>query len=135
VKKKIYIFFVLAMFCGCLTDDINVPPDFNSGFALLKYLEEQGDYINTPEAPSLIEAAEVYTNLSHYLIIDVRTNEEFINGHILGARNVSNTKLLDFLLTNNADSYQKVVLVSADGQESAFYTCLLRLYGFNNVLP
>jgi rhodanese-related sulfurtransferase len=123
------------MFCGCLKDDINIPADidFDSGVALLKYLEEQGDYINSLEAPSLIEAAEVYVNLSRYLIIDVRTNEEFINGHIQGARNVSNTELLDFLLTNNADSYQKVVLVSADGQESAFYTCLLRLYGFNNI--
>jgi rhodanese-related sulfurtransferase len=123
------------MFSGCLKDDINIPTDFNfdSGATLLKYLEEQGDYINSREAPSLIESAEVHTNLSHYLIIDVRTNEEFINGHIQSARNVSNTELLGFLLTNNADSYQKVVLVSADGQESAFYTCLLRLYGFNNI--
>jgi rhodanese-related sulfurtransferase len=136
MEKNFYIFFVLAMFCGCLKDDINIPTDidFNSGGALLKYLEEHGnDYINTREAPSLIKAAEVYSNLNRYLIIDLRTNEEFINGHIQGARNVSNTELLGFLLTNNADSYQKVVLVSADGQESAFYTCLLRLYGFNNV--
>ena len=121
------------MLCGCLKDDINTPLDFDSNVALLKYLEEKGDYINSLDAPSLMEAAEVYANLSNYLVVDVRTNEEFINGHIQGARNVRNKELLDFLLTNNADSYQKVVLVSADGQESAFYTCLLKLYGFNNI--
>jgi rhodanese-related sulfurtransferase len=67
------------------------------------------------------------------LIIDVRTNAEFVNGHIQGAENVSNSELLNFILTGNADSYQKIVLVSADGQSSAYYTCLLRLYGVNNV--
>jgi rhodanese-related sulfurtransferase len=133
MKKNFCIFLVLAMLCGCLNDDINVPPDFDSNFALLKYLEEQGDYINSREAPSLIEAAEVYTNLSHYLIIDVRTSEEYIKGHIQGAQNKSNMELLNYLLTINADSYQKVVLVCADGQESAYLTCLLRLYGFNNI--
>jgi rhodanese-related sulfurtransferase len=133
MKKYFYIFFVLLMFCGCLKDNINYPLDYDSNVFLLKYLEEQGNYINSLEAPSLIEAAEVYSNLSYYLIIDVRTNEDFINGHIQGAKNVRNTELLNYLLTNNAGSYQKVILVSADGQESAFYTCLLRLYGFNNI--
>ncbi|MGE5807240.1 MAG: rhodanese-like domain-containing protein [Ignavibacteria bacterium] len=135
MKKNFSVILALAVFSGCLKDDINVPSDIelSSGVEFLKYLEEQGDYINTPEVPSLINAAEVYANLQNYLIIDVRTNGEFVNGHIQGAVNVNNTELLNFILTGNAASYQKIVLVSQDGQSSAYYTCLLRLYGFNNV--
>ncbi len=135
MKNKYYILAVLVLLTGCLKDDINIPTDIelNSSALLLKFLEEQGNYINSSEAPSLIEPAEVFANLNSYLIVDVRTNQEFINGHIQGAWNINNTELLNFILTNNVNSYQKVVLVSADGQESAYFTCLLRLYGFNNI--
>lgn len=135
MKNKFYILAVLVLLTGCLKDDINVPADIelNSSASLLKFLEEQGNYINSSEAPSLIEPAEVFANLNNYLILDVRTSQEFADGHIQGSQNVRNTELLNFLLANNPESYQKIVLVSADGQESAYYTCLLRLYGFNNI--
>jgi rhodanese-related sulfurtransferase len=33
----------------------------------------------------------------------------------------------------DADSYSKIILVSRNGQSSAYFTCLLRLAGYNNV--
>lgn len=136
IKKINYIIiYIFLSLPGCLKDNINEPvnAELDSSARLLHYLEEQGDYINSPEAPSLINADEVYSNLSNYLIIDVRTKEEFINGHIETAKNVSNTELLNYLLANDPVSYLKIVIVSANGQASAYYSCLLRLYGFNNV--
>ena len=136
--KKTNYFIVCAclLLSGCLKDNINQPVSvaLESSAELLHYLEEQGDYINSVEAPSLIDAAEVYANLNNYLIIDVRTQEKFISGHIETAKNISNTELLNYFLSNDLSNYIKIIIVSANGQVSAYYTCLLRLYGFNNVL-
>jgi rhodanese-related sulfurtransferase len=134
MKKNYCLFLAALIFPGCLKDDINIPVDneLKTSIELLRYLEEQGDYINSPEAPSMIDASEVFNNLHSYLIIDVRANDEFLKGHIEGAVNVANTELLNYALSR-INSYEKAVLVSSDGQASAYYTCLLRLYGFKNV--
>ncbi|RPI68371.1 MAG: rhodanese-like domain-containing protein, partial [Ignavibacteriales bacterium] len=73
------------------------------------------------------------TNLNNYLIIDVRSRQDYLNGHIETAKNIPNNELLNYLLSNNAGSYSKIVIVSSNGQASAYYTSLLRLYGLNNV--
>ena len=84
--------------------------------------------------PSIVDVDDVNNNLNSYLIIDVRTNEEYISGHIPGAINVQNDSLIEFVnSTKNILQYPKVVIVSSDGQASAYYTCLLRLYGISNV--
>ncbi|MGB8317852.1 MAG: hypothetical protein WCE54_06990, partial [Ignavibacteriaceae bacterium] len=51
-----------------------------------------------------------------------------------GAINVQNDSLIDFL-NSKADTiqYPKIIIVSSTGQSSAYYTCLLRIYGLNNV--
>ncbi len=136
MKKYIYIVFsFLIILPGCLKDNINEPVNIllEENAELLHYLEEQGDYINSGLAPSLIEATDVYDNLSNYLIIDIRTPEQFAEGHIAGSKNISNTVLLNYLLTTDLSNYSKIVLVSANGQSSSYYTCLLRIYGFDNV--
>lgn len=124
------------MLTSCLEDNINVPVEgeIKNGARVLGYFEANGDYINT-DAPSLVSAEEVYSALSQkesYLIIDVRDSVDFVNGHIKGAVNISNTELLDYM-NNWYNQYYKIVIVSKNGQSAAYYTCLLRLYGFNNV--
>lgn len=129
------ILIISILLSGCLKDNINVPVsvDLESGAELLHYFEAQGDYINSNEVPSLVDATEVFANLTNYLIIDVRDSLEFYNGHIQGAKNLSNTELLNYLQSNDISSYNKIVIVSANGQSSAYYTCLLRLYGYGNI--
>jgi rhodanese-related sulfurtransferase len=99
---------------------------------LLYYLEESGDYINSTNMPSVVNVDEVYNHLNDYLIIDTRTNSEYIAGHIPGAVNIQNDSLITFLNSIEASTYAKVILVSKDGQASSYYTCLLRLYGITN---
>jgi rhodanese-related sulfurtransferase len=133
--KNIFLLILFSLFqLVCLEDSIKPPVtvDINNPEDLLIYLESQGDYINSPDMPSIISAEEVYANLSSYLIIDIRTIDEFVSGHINGAFNISHDKIIDFLDTTNTSDYKRIIIVSSTGQEAAYYNCYLRLYGFNN---
>lgn len=134
IKNIITLLFFSFLQLACLEDSIEPPVtvDISNTAELLIYLESQGDYINSPYMPSIVSAAEVYTNLSSYLIIDIRTKDEFVSGHIDGAVNISHDKIIDFLDTTNTSDYQRILIVSSTGQEAAYYNSFLRLYGFDN---
>jgi rhodanese-related sulfurtransferase len=135
-KINLIIFSLgLIFISGCIEDDITPPltGDLNSTAEMLVYLESLGDFPNSFEAPALIDADEVYLNLNSYLIVDIRPNTEFTSGHIENSINVSLDSLFNFIEKNFNSGYQKIILVSKNGQSSAYFTCLLRLGGFNNV--
>ena len=53
---------------------------------LLKDLEENGDYVNSREYPSLIRASIVHDELNgNNLVIDLRSPQKYTAGHIRGA--------------------------------------------------
>jgi rhodanese-related sulfurtransferase len=127
--------FVFILVNSCVED--NVAPPFtgqlNPAAEMLVYFESKGDFVNSSKAPALIDAQEVNSNLTDYLIIDLRSNPDFQNGHIEGAVNILNDSLYNFMKSIDAGSYPKIILVSKNGQSSAYFTCLLRLAGYNNV--
>jgi len=134
---KILLSLILVVsfnFNGCLKDKITPPADIpiNDAGEILFFLEEEGDYINSSDLPSLTDADEVYSNIHEYLLIDIRPSEEFISGHIEGAINKQPSQLISFLDSIDYKQYPKIIIISKNGQSSAFYTCLLRLYGFDN---
>jgi rhodanese-related sulfurtransferase len=137
-KIRIFItavFFIAAIiFYGCLKDKIVTPVEhpLPGSSQLLFYLEDNGDYINSSQMPSLVDVDEVYLNKSNYLLIDIRTADGFYSGHIQNAINKEPSKLIQYLDSINYNQYFKIVIISKNGQSSAYYTCLLRLYGFNN---
>jgi len=120
---------------SCIDDNISPPltGELNSTAELLVYFETLGDFANSQLAPALVDAEEVNSNLNSYLIIDVRENIDFINGHIEGALNIASDSLYSFIESIIPQNYQKIILVSKNGHASAYYTCLLRLSGINNV--
>lgn len=120
---------------NCIDDNI-IPPlsgELDSTAELLVYIEAHGDFANSHDAPALVDAEEVNANLSSYLIIDTRQRIDFLDGHIAGSLNVTPDSLYDFLENINTTNYSKIVLVSKNGQSSAYYTCLFRLAGFENI--
>jgi rhodanese-related sulfurtransferase len=134
-KTKILLLLIIPLILiGCLKDKIT-PPIFvslNDNAKLLFYLEDEGDYYNSAEMPSLVDVDDVFANITGYLLIDIRTPEQFSSGHIDGAINKNHTHLISFLDSTDTSLYSKIVIISENGQSSAFYTCLLRLYGFRN---
>ena len=138
-KKKIIFYLSVSIAAilinGCLEEII--PPPFtgelNKTAEMLIYFEEQGDFPNSNLAPALIEAQEVFDNIDYYLIIDLRANDEYVAGHIENAINISADSLLTFIQNNNDSTLSKVIIVSKNGQSSAYFTCLLRLAGYDNI--
>lgn len=139
VKRiKNNILKVLSLFIfisGCIEDNITPPltGELDTAAEVIHYFESKGDFPNSDLAPALIEAEEVFSNLNSFLIIDIRPSNEFINGHIEGAVNVKFDSLYNFVQTNFSAGHSKIVIISKNGQSSAYFTCLLRLAGFDNV--
>jgi rhodanese-related sulfurtransferase len=130
-----FFVFVFILFNSCVEDNVTPPftGQLNPAAEMLVYFEIQGDFVNSNLAPALIDAQEVNSNLTNYLIIDLRSNPDFQNGHIEGAVNILIDSLYNFMESIDAGSYPKIILISKNGQSSAYFTCLLRLAGFNNV--
>ena len=102
---------------------------------LLKDLKENGDYVDSKVYPSIIKASIVNESLGkNILILDLRSPKEFAEGHIKGAVNKSFGDVPSYFETGiKPFEYDKIVLVSDDGQVSSYATCLLRLMGYGNV--
>jgi rhodanese-related sulfurtransferase len=103
---------------------------------LLKDLADNGDYVKSKEYPSLIKASIVHDNLGdkNQLVIDLRSSKLFSEGHIKGAVNKKFEELPSYFETGiKPFEYDKIILVSEDGQISSYTTSLLRMMGYGNV--
>ena len=102
---------------------------------LLKYLQANGDYVNSREFPSLIKASVVNEEIDkNILVIDLRSSKQFSEGHIKGAVNKQFEELPSYLETGiKPFEYDKIIIVSDDGQVSSYTASLLRLMGYGNV--
>ena len=102
---------------------------------LLAELEENGDYVNSREYPSLVRSSIVHDELgTSNLIIDLRTPDKYSAGHIKGAVNRKLEELPGYFESGiKPYEYGKIILVCDDGQLSSYVTSLLRLKGYGNV--
>lgn len=107
----------------------------NETSMLLKDLEQNGDYVNSREFPSLIKASVVHESLGkNLLVVDLRSPGQFREGHIQGAVNRKIEELPAWFETGiKPFEYDKIIMVCDDGQLSSYTTCLLRLMGYGNV--
>jgi rhodanese-related sulfurtransferase len=152
MKRQYYpLFFVILLyilaFAGCtgkktenkqqeVVQQVNKPVSIgNETMLLLKDLKENGDYVNSKVFPSLIKASIVNESLGkNILIVDLRSPKQFAEGHIKSAVNKKFEELPSFFETGiKPFEYDKIILVSEDGQISSYTTCLLRLMGYGNV--
>src|SRR5664279_2071899 len=107
----------------------------NETALLLKDLKENGDYVDSKAYPSLIKASIVQESLGkNILIIDLRSQKQFSEGHIKDAVNKKFEDIPTYFETGiKPFEFDKIIMVSDDGQLSAYTTCLLRLMGYGNV--
>ena len=102
---------------------------------LLDYLNELGDYVNSRSFPSLIKAESVHEGIGKdQLILDIRPEDLFEQGHIKGAVRIDFSSLPQYFESEIVPfEFDKIIIVSEDGQASSYATGLLRLMGYGNV--
>ncbi|MFO7525111.1 MAG: rhodanese-like domain-containing protein [Ignavibacteriaceae bacterium] len=136
----LYLLLIASMLflnIGCSEDETTAPPaTVDETDLLVKYLEANGDFINT-SAPAMIAASDVYTNVitlaKDWPIIDIRAAADFTAGHIDGAVNVTLADLVNYYKNNNLETKEKVVITCYTGQSAAWGTTVLRMLGYSNV--
>ena len=151
MKKQFYLIIFISVlltlaFAGCTgkkseNKQASVPETKtaviigNETSLLLKDLKDNGDYVNSQVFPSLIKASIVNESLGkNILVIDLRSSKQFSEGHIKGAVNKKFEELPAYFETGiKPFEFDKIVLVSEDGQVSSYTTSLLRLMGYGNV--
>ncbi len=106
----------------------------NETEALLDFFEQSGNYINSTNIPALVLAGEVFDNLKEYKLIDIRSKEDYIAGHLEGAINLKTKEVLSYLKHDiYAVSFEKIVIISNSGFDASYVTSILRLLGYGNV--
>jgi len=142
------VIFYSVLFSGCnnkkqvskpeVVQEVKKPVDIaigNETALFLKDLKENGDYVNSKMYPSLIKASIVNESIGkNILVVDLRTQKQYSEGHIKSAVNKKFEELPSYFETGiKPFQFDKIIMVSDDGQLSSYATCLLRLMGYGNV--
>jgi rhodanese-related sulfurtransferase len=134
--KRISFFIATIWFAvSCSKAEKPQQASVNETQILLQYLEEKGDMINQQPFPFFIEPDDLHQSLraKNYLVIDIRSGEEFAQGHIENAVNLSPENLLDYFERRiNPDSFEKIVILCNNAHYSGYVVGILRLLGYNN---
>ena len=112
--------------------DIVVSPIQNPAQAMVNVYEHHGDYVNAKGSPYMIAADDVFYNKDNYLILDIRSKDDYVKGHIDGAYNVSRDGVIAFLAKKDASQFEKIVVCDNDGFESVYTASILRGLGYDN---
>ena len=80
-----------------------------------------------------IQAQEDFNNKKGYVIVDVRTKEEFLEGHIPGAINIPNEEISDVRPEKLPDLHQEIYLYCRSGNRSNQAAIKLIKMGYTDI--
>jgi rhodanese-related sulfurtransferase len=128
------LLLVLTLDSGCLKETSSPSaPGFDYSAELLTYIELNRNLNSISENSYQVSVDEVYANMQNYLLIDIRQYTDFTSGHIEGAKNIIPGQIISYLKSADITKFHKVIIIGSTGQDGAYVTCLLRLWGLNNV--
>lgn len=102
---------------------------------LLDYFEQNGNYINSDDIPSIADASVIYAlQNNNILIIDLRPANQYHEGHIAHAVNIQPDEVLDYFMYKiDPVSFEMIFFTCNTGNASGHVTAILRLLGYDNV--
>jgi rhodanese-related sulfurtransferase len=126
---------MLLLASGCAHIGVGSDPD-NETQVLLDFFENERDYLHT--GGSFVITAqdlrlELLTRPNELHLIDIRSPEDFAIGYIEGAVRIDSKGLYQYVKSIDASAYENIVLISCDGQSTAYFASLLRAAGYSNV--
>ena len=110
--------------------------EINEFELLVDYLETHEDFINSPYVPAMINTKEVFDNRNNkvFKIIDIRSEEDFQNGHIENAMNIPAEQMIYYFENEFTPSdYESIAMVCYSGQAASYVTGVMRMLGYDNV--
>ena len=113
MRKWIPVWMAMLLLAGC-----GAPVEKESGYR----------QINMDEALAVMEAE------SGYIILDVRTPEEFGDGHIPGAINVPNETIVSGEIPELPDKEQLILVYCRSGNRSKQASEKLAALGYTNIV-
>lgn len=142
LKNKLLLISIFLtthfLYTGCSRKEPGVTAEpaatINESQVLYDYLKQKGDYINSEAAPAIMTAAELYAMLDRNIhLIDLREADQFNQGHIEGAVNVSPEHVIDYFENRiDAPYFDRVVFLCSRGQLSAYVNGIMRILGCTN---
>ena len=114
MKKLLFILLAALLFTAC---------------GQAKENDREETYMNITAA----EAKEIMDSQKGYIILDVRTQEEYDEGHIPGAVLIPNTELEDRAEENLPDKDQLILVYCRSGRRSKMAAEILAELGYTNV--
>jgi len=143
--KNIFVWLSLGFVLGFVScssnhetiDRIDISPVGidNPSQALIELINKNGDYINAAHSPYLLDVSDVFYNKADYMLLDLRSQEDYEKGHIDGAIRVERENLLKYMAKNHAENFSKVILLDNTGLESAYAGSIIRAAGYTNCYP
>lgn len=101
-------------------------------YSVLDFLDKTGNIIEKKEFPYLVRTYDLYSHFDEFLILDIRSAEEYAKGHIEGAYNVQRDSLKYFFENKvSSSAYPKIAVVGDYGPLSLYISTLLRFAGYN----
>ena len=130
MNKLMRFFLILAIVPALVLTSCKKDETFNSQNELITYLKTQNLDISTIISGFVVGAPpadEVATFISSKYIIDIRSADEFAQGHIEGAIRVD---LKNILIEAEKANSKPIVVVCKTGQTATHAVALLRLSGY-----
>ena len=139
VMRWIWIGFMVGglLSCGSARQGGEITPSVEETEKLLQYLEENGNLLNSPYLPALINGDDLYHSLHarNIHVIDLRSADQFSAGHIEHSVNVRPAHILDhFEQVIDPASFDFIILVCNDAMTSAVVNSVLLMLGYDNVM-
>lgn len=97
-------------------------------------VKEDNAVQNTYKQMTMEEAKEVIEKESGFVILDVRTREEFSEGHIPGAINLANEDIGEEEIPQLPDKDQQILVYCRSGNRSRQASNKLAKLGYSNVV-
>lgn len=120
INKKIYILLITLLCLACMT--------------ACKAAKEGKEEVNAYTQISMEEAMELMETEENYIILDVRTLEEYQAGHIPGAIVVPNETIGTNEISELPDKEQMILVYCRSGNRSKQASEKLVKLGYTNVL-
>ncbi len=125
------LLIALAAMWGCSSDDDPVDPPAATTFETMAAAVEA--YLNdNTDCPGTVTAQALHDNLDDYTVVDIRSAEAYLAGHIPGAYNSSLANILTDVGTT-IPTDKTIVIACYSGQSAGHAKIALELMGYEDV--